>query len=516
MTMERTIGGNFRITEKLGEGGMGEVFKGFDTMLEREVAIKSLRPELSSRTDVVERFRTEAIALGRLNNSHIATVYSFLRDADQWFLVLEFVRGETLDKIVARRGAMPWQEAVRLICQALDGLEHAHRLGVVHRDIKPSNMIIGPAGTLKLMDFGIARLLERARLTRTGHLIGTLEYMSPEQIQGRDSDARGDIYSIGIVLYEMLTGQLPFQKESDYDLIRSQVEETPLSPRMRISQIPEAIESIVLKALAKKPEDRFPSAFDFQTAMQALLQPEVDEPHASPETRFAIYGTTTDSRPIRQADSSVFTATSRPKTSWFAKSFLQLGLMKQTLENYPGLLILGVFILGVGLLITFGLWNKYPNPHEIPVTQPIEQQPVAQQPVAQPISPTTLPSTPSEAKQTNLLPPQDQISNPVKATIPEKYSPQEAIVPEQRHELKPSQEAIVPEQRHVLKSPPKSIAEKPPLHKLTLAHKSDPPHTKKPTIQNHRPASHAKTESKDDSAYWNKFWNNADGFLKQR
>lgn len=138
--MTSRVIGNFTITEKLGEGGMGEVYKGFDTMLEREVAIKSLRPELSSRPDIVQRFRTEAVALGRLNHPNIATVYTFVRDADQFFMIMEFVRGETLDQVIIRRRALPWQEAIDLACQALQGLEHAHwqdtsssRVNEIHR-----------------------------------------------------------------------------------------------------------------------------------------------------------------------------------------------------------------------------------------------------------------------------------------------------------------------------------------------------------------------------------------------
>ncbi len=165
--------GNYKIIEKIGEGGMGEVFRGLDTMLEREVAIKSLRPELSKREDIVARFRSEAVAQGRLNHPNIAMVYNFLLQGDQYYMVLEFVRGETLDKMISRKGHLPWQECVPILCQALEGLEHAHRLGVVHRDIKPSNLMITPAGSVKLMDFGIARILQRAHLTRTGHMVGT-------------------------------------------------------------------------------------------------------------------------------------------------------------------------------------------------------------------------------------------------------------------------------------------------------------------------------------------------------
>jgi serine/threonine protein kinase len=286
--------GGYKILEKVGEGGMGEVFRGLDEMLEREVAIKVLRPEFARRQDIVERFRTEAIALARLSHPNILMLYSFFRHEEQYFMVLEFVRGETLDKLIARRGAVSWRKAISLICQALDGLEHAHEWGVVHRDLKPANLILTSAGTLKVMDFGIARILEKARTTRTGQLFGTLEYMSPEQIQGWETDARSDLYSLGAVLYELLTGHPPFQSSSDYGLIRSQVEELPRSPCALMPQIPAALEAVVMRALAKLPQDRFPHAAGLRAVLEGLLKdlPSTDENSQEnlevPQTRLGI------------------------------------------------------------------------------------------------------------------------------------------------------------------------------------------------------------------------------------
>ncbi|MBK7674853.1 MAG: serine/threonine protein kinase [Candidatus Accumulibacter sp.] len=165
--MGNQVIGDFELVAKIGEGGMGEVFKGRDTMLERDVAIKSLRPEFAARR-YPERFRTEAVALARLNHPNIAGVYRFFRHGDQYYMVMEFVAGETLDQLVTRRGALPWQEAIRYGIAALSGLEHAHHASVVHRDIKPANMMVAVDGSLKLMDFGIARILEKMRLTRSG------------------------------------------------------------------------------------------------------------------------------------------------------------------------------------------------------------------------------------------------------------------------------------------------------------------------------------------------------------
>lgn len=369
--------GSYRILEKIGEGGMGEVFKGLDEMLEREVAIKILRPELASRQDIVDRFRTEAVALARLNHPNIVLLYSFFHHQEQYFMVLEYVRGDTLDKLITRYGAMPWRQAVTLVCQALDGLEQAHRLAVVHRDIKPANMILTQAGTLKMMDFGIARILEKARQTRTGQLFGTLEYMSPEQIQGRETDARSDLYSVGAVLYEMLTGHIPFERGSDYDLIRSHVEEIPRPPSDLAPQLPQALEAAVMRALTKSPQDRFASAAAFRATLETLLRTTSISSKGTnqrvsvpPETRMSIPWTPDlahaepghelaeePQEPVRSVER---TAIISPKQS--PMSYLR---------KYPGvavfLVLLGIAALLVGISNRWqnrALVSQHPNLHE--------------------------------------------------------------------------------------------------------------------------------------------------------
>jgi serine/threonine protein kinase len=277
--------GNYRIIQKLGEGGVGEVFKALDPMLERDVAIKVLRSELSEREQVLQRFRSEAVALGRLNHPNIATVYNFAKDGSRYYMVLEYVNGESLDQLLLRRKKLSWQETVKYGCAVLDGLEHAHRLKVIHRDVKPSNILVSNTGIVKIMDFGIARILEKARQTQLGYLVGTLEYMSPEQIQGYEVDARADIYSFGIVMYEMLTGRLPFQKNTDYDLLKSQIEDTPQPLRFFVPDIPNHLEKIVLRSLAKNPADRFGSALEFRDALNRVLNSEENSRQFPPATR---------------------------------------------------------------------------------------------------------------------------------------------------------------------------------------------------------------------------------------
>ncbi|HEV2861362.1 MAG TPA: protein kinase, partial [Pyrinomonadaceae bacterium] len=262
--MNGQIVGNYKIEHKLGEGGMGAVYRGIDMGLEREVAIKALRPELASQPQVVERFRSEAVTLAKLNHPNIATLYSFFRQGDQFYMVMEFVRGVTLDHVIQQRGALPVEQAVPIFCKVLEGIDHAHEYGIVHRDIKPANMMLTERGNLKVLDFGIARILGTARMTRQGNVIGTIEYMSPEQVKGMETDARSDIYSLGMLLYEMLTGRVPFDIQNEFELMKAQIEYNPVPPRQLNPSIPEVVEQAIWRAIAKNPADRFQSAGDFR------------------------------------------------------------------------------------------------------------------------------------------------------------------------------------------------------------------------------------------------------------
>ncbi|MGH9764378.1 MAG: serine/threonine protein kinase, partial [Blastocatellia bacterium] len=266
-----SVVGNYKILDKIGEGGMGAVYKGVDLMLEREVAIKALRTELARQPNVVERFRAEAVTLAKLNHPNIATLHSFFRQGDDYFMVMEFVRGETVDSVLRRSGGMVVQTALPLFCQALDGIDHAHQMAIIHRDIKPANIMLTESGSIKVMDFGIARVLGTARMTRQGNIIGTIEYMSPEQVRGQETDSRSDIYSLGILLYEMLTGRVPFSSPSEYDLMKSQIEDAPTPPRDFAPHIPLPVEAAIMRALAKKPEARYQTAGDFRQALLSAI-----------------------------------------------------------------------------------------------------------------------------------------------------------------------------------------------------------------------------------------------------
>ncbi len=262
--------GNYRVTARLGEGGMGTVYRATDAMLDREVALKVLRPELARQAELVERFRAEAVALARLRHENIAALYGLDRQGDDLVMVMEFVRGETLESRVKRAGPMPWQEVISVMRGVLAALGHAHARGVVHRDIKPANVMLDSDGTVKVMDFGIARLMGESRQTRAGVAIGTPSYMAPEQLRGEDVDGRTDLYAAGALLFELITGRVAFEADSDYALMMQQLNEPPVPPGSIVAGVPRALDAAVACAMAKKPAQRFASATDFTRTLDQI------------------------------------------------------------------------------------------------------------------------------------------------------------------------------------------------------------------------------------------------------
>lgn len=264
---------NYRIDTKLGEGGMGVVYKAMDLDLERAVAIKVLSAELTGDAALLERFRGEAKAQAHLNHANIASLYSLLTIDGHTSIVMEYLEGETLDQILQRRGLIPWQEAVPWFQQALLGIGFAHHNGIVHRDIKPSNIMVNRYGVVKVMDFGIAKMLGGRRLTKTGTQVGTVAYMSPEQVRDQPVDVRSDIYSLGVTLYELLTAHLPFESDSDFQVMSDHVNTPPPPPSRHYPYIPEGIQQCVLKALEKDPDRRYQSVEEFAAALGRSEQP---------------------------------------------------------------------------------------------------------------------------------------------------------------------------------------------------------------------------------------------------
>ena len=262
--------GHYRIVELLGSGAMGTVHVAVDTFIERPVAIKSLRAELTRDPDFVSRFRAEAASLARLNHPNIATLYTPLLEGSDLYMVMELVRGRSLDEILRERGKpLGVKESLAIIAQAADGLAYAHQVGVIHRDIKPANLMIANDGRVKIMDFGIARVRGSVRLTRVGTAVGTPLYMSPEQCKGSEGDERSDVYSLAIVLYELLCGSPPFTAATEYDLIQAQIKAEPPPLIPRAPGVSPKLEAAIMTALAKRPEQRFSSVRAFSDAIGA-------------------------------------------------------------------------------------------------------------------------------------------------------------------------------------------------------------------------------------------------------
>ncbi len=259
---------NFRIVDKLGEGGMGVVFRAVDVQLDRPVAIKMLNADLARDPQVVERFRSEARAQANLNHVNLATLYAFLVDQGNAFMVMEFVEGETFEQIINRRGPIPPEDAVPWFKQALLGIGAAHRMGIIHRDIKPSNLMLNRQGIVKVMDFGIAKVVGARGMTRTGMQLGTLPYMSPEQIQNRNVDMRTDIYALGITLYQMLSGHVPFESDSDFEIMNGHITAPPPPLTRMYPYAPVQYENVVMKALEKNPDNRYQTVEQFGAALE--------------------------------------------------------------------------------------------------------------------------------------------------------------------------------------------------------------------------------------------------------
>jgi serine/threonine protein kinase len=270
---DRFIGTNllgYIVVEKIGEGGMGKVYLAENESIGQKVAVKVLDPLLARSEELRERFTQEARIQVSLQHQNIVRVLSAQITGDLCFLILEHIEGQSLDKVLARRGKLPVDEAVQIMRQVLDAVGYAHSRGIVHRDIKPANILVCADGTAKVTDFGIAKVLGDARLTRTGTSMGSPAYMSPEQVLGKkDADHRTDIYSLGAMLFEIITGRPPFVIEetavsdSDYLIKTAHVQSTPTSPATLVPGLPNGIATTILKALEKSPQSRFESCAEF-------------------------------------------------------------------------------------------------------------------------------------------------------------------------------------------------------------------------------------------------------------
>jgi serine/threonine protein kinase len=289
----------YQIKESLGEGGMATVYKAYDTRLEREVAVKFIRREAVSNEQyahMLRRFEREARTLAKLVHPNIIPVYDYGEYQGSPYLVMSYVSGGTLKDHMGR--PFQYSESARLLIPVARALDYAHQMGIIHRDVKPANILLSASGEPMLSDFGIAHILESVestRLTNTGVAIGTPEYMAPEQAKGEDVDHRADIYALGIIYYELVTGKKPFQGDTPMSVLIKHVTDLPPSPRLFVPSLPDAVLAVLSKALAKTPQERYQSMGEFGTALEKLASQDLSFPTfqaQSPEeaTSTAFYG----------------------------------------------------------------------------------------------------------------------------------------------------------------------------------------------------------------------------------
>ncbi len=270
LTRGTTFADRYEIIEELGRGGMGRVYRVEDTKLKQEVALKLIKPEIASDKKTIERFRNELKTARMIAHKNVCRMFDMGESKESHFITMEFIRGEDLKSLIRKMGQLSAGQAISIAKQVCDGLIEAHKLGVVHRDLKPQNIMIDKQGDARIMDFGIARSLEGRSITGAGVMIGTPDYMSPEQVDGKETDQRSDIYSLGVILYEMVTGKAPFEGDTPLSIAVMQKTETPKAPKALNSQIPDALNSVILKCLEKDKQNRYQSAGELRSELENI------------------------------------------------------------------------------------------------------------------------------------------------------------------------------------------------------------------------------------------------------
>jgi len=382
--------GDYQVVGILGAGGMGQVYKVRNVISDRVEAMKVLLPDLVNQPDLADRFLREIKVQASLEHPNIAALHTAVRQENQLLMLMEFVEGVTLDQKL-KDGPLPAADAVRYVSQVLAALEYAHARGVVHRDIKPANMMLTPGGIVKLMDFGIARSSADHKLTQTGTTVGSLYYMSPEQIQGVTApDARSDLYSVGVSLYELVTGKRPFDGDSQFAIMSAHLKGTPVPPVTIDPRLPQLLNDVILMLVAKDPNARFQTATAVRNALSNVVA-EVKPPAAAP---------TVAALPVGQAARTVQPASHRAQ-------WMVLGAVAA--------------VLAIVAVVAIAPWkgsSAAPAKVAAPAAQPMVSEPpapVAAQPVAQPEP---------QPQQPAVVAPAPQVATPTTVSSPATGSPQ--------------------------------------------------------------------------------------------
>jgi serine/threonine-protein kinase len=285
------LGNRYELIEKIGGGGMALVYKAKCSLLNRFVAVKILRQEFTNDREFVQRFRIEAQSAASLSYPNIVSIYDVGQDGNIHYIVMEYIEGVTLKDYIAEKGALDWKEAVNIEVQICSAIEHAHKKRIVHRDIKPHNILITKDGIVKVTDFGIARAVSSSTITMVGSTIGSVHYFSPEQARGGFTDEKSDLYSLGIALYEMVTGKVPFDGETPVAVALKHLQEMPEEPINIKSDLPKGINSIIMKAIQKEQSNRYSTATELLDDLRMVLK----DPSSEPSTKLDI-----DSSPTRR------------------------------------------------------------------------------------------------------------------------------------------------------------------------------------------------------------------------
>jgi len=285
LTTGSLFAGRYQIIEELGHGGMGRVYRALDKKLNEEVALKLVRPEIASDRSTLERFHNELKLARKISHPHVGRMYELMEEKGAHFITMEYVPGQDLRALIRQTGQLTVGKAIAIGEEICEGLAEAHKQGIVHRDLKPSNIIIDRAGSARIMDFGIARSLAVKSRTGAGVMIGTPEYMSPEQVEGKEVDARSDIYSLGIILYEMLTGRVPFEGDTPFAVGMKHKSEAPKNPKLLNPNIPDDLSGVILKCLVKDRSRRYPSATDMRNDLERIEKGLPTTERTAPERR---------------------------------------------------------------------------------------------------------------------------------------------------------------------------------------------------------------------------------------
>lgn len=417
--------GDYEIVAILGKGGMGEVYKVRNVLSERIEAMKVLLPDVvssataegSSGTPLAERFQREIKVQATLDHPNIAKLYTALTNSNQLLMVMEYVEGESIEKLLAS-GVLSVRDSVAYAAQVLDALGYAHERGVVHRDIKPANIMRTASGQVKLLDFGIARMKKDRSLTEAGHAVGSLYYMSPEQIKGSEPDPRSDLYSLGVTLYEMVTGRRPFQGDSEYSVMVAHLEQTPLAPVEIVPGVPPALSDIIVMSMAKDPAQRFQTAQAFAGALRSMAQ--AGAPSAPPATHTMIAPPPLPPPlPPPQFAPTPVMAAAAPKPSSRRGLYMALG-------SIATLAVLAAAVIEVPKFLHARAGSEAPAPQQAvaqaPAPQPVPA--IETTPVPAPITPVEQPAPVETHPAAAAAPAPVQKSMPPRASAPAAREPQ--------------------------------------------------------------------------------------------